>query len=216
MRAPHTESACDPHVRRIFPKMLDIVGQAANSKRSVIDPAHRVKDDGSGSYDEDFANEGYTEPNGTPYSCLRRDGQNPACDTSGKHCDDDLPFRDPSFESYNSWLEVLGELQAAIRSLPKDQQSENLKKLASENLAFSRLSQINTIQVLIAMLDHQLEVDNAVKANSRSAQHNEAHPQGATGKESTLVVVKGFLAELYNNPATKSGADCKAAVMLVK
>ena len=216
MRAPHTESACDPHVRRIFPKMLDIVSQAANSKRSVIDPAHRVKDDGSGSYDEDFASEGYTEPNGTPYSCLRRDGQNPACDASGKHCDDDLPFREPSFESYSSWLEVLGELQAAIGSLPKDEQSENLKKLASENLAVPRLSQINTIQVLIAMLDHQLEVDNAVKPNSRSAQHNEGHPKGATEKESTLTVVKGFLAHLYNNPATKSGADCKAAVMLVK
>jgi hypothetical protein len=128
MRAPHTESACDPHVRRIFAKMLDIVGQAANSKRSVINPAHRVKDDGSGSYDEDFASEGYTEPNGTPYSCLRRDGQNPACDARGKHCDDDLPFREPSFESYSSWLEVLGnfKLQSEVcRRMSKARTSRN-------------------------------------------------------------------------------------------
>jgi hypothetical protein len=216
MRAPHTESACDPHVRRIFPKMLDIVGQPANSNRSVIDPAHRVKDDGSGSYDEDFASEGYTESNGTPYSCLRRDGQNPACDANGQHCDDDLPFKETSFQSYDPWLEALGDLQTAIKGLPKDQQSENLKKLASENLAFPRLSQINTIQVLIGTLDHQLEVNNAAKEYSRPIQHIGGHPKVAAGKESTLTVVKGFLAQLYNNPPTKSGADCKAAVMLVK
>jgi hypothetical protein len=92
----------------------------------------------------------------------------------------------------------------------------NLKKLASEKLAFPGLSQINTIQVLIGMLDHQLEVDNAPKANPRPAQHNEGHPKVTAGKKSTLNVVKGSLAQLYNNPPIKSGADCKAAVMLVK
>jgi hypothetical protein len=211
MKAPPTETVCDPHVRRIFPKMMDIVGWADNKNKSVIDPAHKVKDNGDGAFDEDFPGEGVTEPDGvTPYSCLRRDGQNPACDTSNPPCDSDLLSK-PPVQTYGPWLEALTHLKAKIEKLPPDQKKPYLQTIVSENLAYPSLSQLATIQVLIKTAYDKLGAGNQDEASSLPS----AKKMGKDEPVATLPEVFKIL-KFLNTPPTKSGADCKAAVMLVK
>jgi hypothetical protein len=82
MGAPATNWSCDPHVRRVYPQMLRLIGAPGtgpNADWAVIDPAHYSNDDGSGVYD--VYPSGYTSPRPNANNpvrsvyCLEHDSQ---------------------------------------------------------------------------------------------------------------------------------------------
>lgn len=197
MKGPVIDWACDPHVRRIYPRMLDIVGQNANPKVKVIDPAHLVKDDGTGAYDEDFPVDINNKPT---YQCLAHDSQIGEQQCDATHCDDaPIPMTGKPPSSYSSWLGNLRDLRDAIAPLDDDQKkSYYLGNIAdaSKDLAFPRISQIDSIEILIAKSYEKLK-----KVDAKG------------------VFEKAFTSEkklIDSGAPTKSGNDCKAPLMLVQ
>jgi|SRR5579872_1286961 len=196
MRAPITDWACDPHVRRIYPRMLDIVGQAANPQLKVIDPAHAVKDDGTGAYDEDFP----VDNTNKQYQCLVHDGQWDQCDntTNNTYCDDP-PIPTPTPPTYMFWVQNLLKLRTAINALDSTNRTKyDLAQIADsiKDLAYPRISQIDAVQLLVAESYAQLKnLDSKVPF------------QEAFSVEKKLI---------DSGAPTKSGNDCKAPVMLTQ
>jgi hypothetical protein len=114
MNAPHTDWSCDPHVRYVYPKMLDLIGTpnqtpGPNASYAFIDPAHGTNTDGSGIYDvyeQNYAPHNPPKP-GTivpplPVQseyCLEHDSQGGYVDTrwqkpASGHLDDEHPTSD--------------------------------------------------------------------------------------------------------------------------
>lgn len=86
MKAPDNNWSCDPHVRSIYPMMLDLVDPTAHqSDYSYIDPAYDFNQDGTGHYDE--IPQGHAPPpanTGVRVSslfCLEHDSQGGYVDT---------------------------------------------------------------------------------------------------------------------------------------
>jgi hypothetical protein len=86
--APDTNWSCDPHVRRVYPKMLQLIGTPGagpNSDWAVIDPAHDLGAGNQGIYDVFNAN--YNSPSPDPNNpiqsefCLEHDNQGGYKDT---------------------------------------------------------------------------------------------------------------------------------------
>jgi uncharacterized ubiquitin-like protein YukD len=217
MKAPLFTNVCDPHVRRIYPEMMKIVGMTGNEDRAVIDPAHGIQPDGiNGRFDDEF-------PQGA-YRCLDHDAQSPHCDTADAsgtvtRCDDPpppFPIPGPPIQTYGSWLETLRDLRNAIGRLNPDQQGQHeLAQIAAlitdDDLRYPRISKLDllqdSIQPLIAASFTQL--DSAKNTDVRSVA---AARSGAPFAEVTKYE-KQFLDD---GPLTKSGNDCKAMVMLAQ
>jgi hypothetical protein len=214
MKAPVYTSACDPHVRRIYPQMMAILGAKGNEGKQVIDPAHGVKGDGkSGAFDEDL-------PAGS-YLCLAHDAQSPDCDkTVGgvtTRCDDPPPPAVARVQTYSSWLETLRNLRNAIEKLNPDDRKQDLAQIAGaiadEDLKYPRISKLDlledSIQPLIAASYTQLQIKVAKKS--------ENHSVANLGLVAPLAAVAKYEKEFLDDGSlTKSGNDCKAMVMQAK
>ena len=216
MKAPLSTNVCDPHVRRIYPQMMQIVGATANQDKAVIDPAHGVQTDGiSGRFDDDF-------PQGWTYPCLAHDAQSPNCDktVSGTvtRCDDPPPqFPVPAVLTYGEWLETVRDLRDTISSLGQDKQSQHkLAPIAAavtdEYLKYPRISKLDllhdSIQPLIDASYSTFELNIAKKRDS--------HRVPAEAPNDGLDKAADYIQRLHDNSLTKSGNDCKAMVMLAE
>jgi hypothetical protein len=224
MKAPETDWACDPHVRRIYPKMLELVGTPSsspgpNAKIAYIDPAHGTSEDGSGVYDK--VPVGYSinmpqpdKPNQSPY-CLEHDSQG--------NYNDDPPrgIRSASGAPDLAWFTDVHEFVARIKAAPgldstlKREYYFDEIEAAAGDLSFPRVSQLRRIEALVALSDARLQADllNAKAPNAVGASAFQGRLEVIPVLESLLGLEATILEG--NGPPTKSGGDCLAAVMQV-
>ena len=231
MKAPETDWACDPHVRRVYPKMLDLVGQEANQKIKVIDPAHGVKDDGKGLYDDDNPPNVSKAALAVPSCsdrCLEHDSQGGYNDDEPKLCGSTLTAANygpaspeeqmSSAEHTELWFQHLSKFLVFIQ---KSKDTSDGKKYyfdqiyeASKDLSFPRISQIRWITALVALSHAKLIAENpglAAKDPGKIAGAFAANAEvkslfeNAEDQEETLL-----------KPPPKNGTDCGAALMLVQ
>lgn len=216
MKAPFYTNVCDPHVRRIYPQMMQIVGAAANKDKAVIDPAHGVQPDGIGGRFDDDLQSG-------AYRCLDHDAQSPNCDqrdASGRmtRCDDPPPqLPVPPILTYGEWLETVRDLRDTISGLGEDKQNQHklgpiAAAVTDEYLKYPRISKLDllhdSIQPLINASYSTFELNVAKKRDS--------HHVPAEAPSDALDKAADYIQRLHDNSLTKSGNDCKAMVMLAE
>jgi hypothetical protein len=217
MKAPETTWACDPHVRHIYPRMLDLIdiNRTVNSKIVFIDPAHGVDANGLGVFDSDDPSA--PPPNGpiTSDRCLVHDHQGGYDDTYPYL----LPIVATGAQGHNMqnaterpWFDQLQDLlTAASRLESSDQRAYYFDKIrdASKDLSFPRISQVEQIETFIALSNRKLEQ----KLHSKCG---DAGSKGTQERTSTLQTTMALECALLADPPTKNGSDCKAPVVLVK
>jgi hypothetical protein len=215
MKSPDSNNACDPHVRRAYPKMLSLVGANYNATVAVIDSA--IGSDASG-------NPVYDKDGGINYGCLDNDiqgGTNTMATMS---------------EMGQSWDKQLVAISQFIAEYT-DPTNPNAKdpKLADKGLllsqikgatgegklnrSFPRFSQLTLIETLLSESESRAEalLLEASKSHQAQTSKTKGQPLNAADAQLTLAQLlsleKGFFDA---NPPTKNGNDCKAPIMVVQ
>jgi hypothetical protein len=203
MKAPATNWGCDPHVRRIYPMMMKIVGPGGNKKNMVIDPAHALAPDGiTGLFDN-------TLP--ADEKCLPHDAQSGQCDKQTPVCD--AQQGSSSEQWFDDVLALREKINAADpATLAADPYLAQISS-ATKNLAYPRISQLDYIQFLVgksqALLDEKEKAKTTNRRNIRT--EGETRTNDLTPVTTQLVELQQKL--LITSVPGKTGSDCKAGVM---
>jgi hypothetical protein len=242
MKAPESDWSCDPHVRRIYPKMLELIGTpdsnpGPNKRIAYIDPAHQIQDDGSGLYDTSAV----PPPADPPSSarCLDHDSQGGLNDDPPpKHGTESamepkqqgVPAEKQDQQSKQSnqpnippWVQNVEALVSQIKAAPLNSDSAKeyyLDRIEADgqDLSFPRLSQLRRIDDLVALSNAKLTA-----ADRTRAKMNAQNPSGTISPQANLAlspVLQLLIPAITkvldtSNDYTKSGGDCLAATMQV-
>ena len=204
MRAPDNDDPCDPHALYAWGKVFNVLGDSFGAGYNEIDPAESVNSNGAITWvSEDAAN---CKPMPTDREAM------PAEKTSS------LTIKADTFESLGT---AIGQIVKYCTDDPENchasdsnhqQELESMKALQQELATldpfFPRISQLMRVGALshssfalVTSLQTQAKVTARLKARNN---------------EATLpdfdLVLRG-LGDLDNNPDTKNGADCRAAVV---
>jgi hypothetical protein len=236
MKAPDNNWSCDPHVRSIYPRMLDLlpVVPGRNADQKVIDPAHDFNaNDNSGVFDQ-FTGI-YTSPPANPNVpvpsevCLEHDSQGGYDDTrwidippipvpvvpmpnggADPTCDE----KDPYLVCVDKILAVINENRSPIEALcdnadAKDKTTcEAERKVLLEMLSYGKRIAFPRISQL-QRLDDDLTFLVALKA-----QHPAPGKAHATKALSGLSAILGVVPSTAPaNPYDKTHGDCNAPLV---
>jgi hypothetical protein len=203
MKAPATDWACDPHVRRIYPMMMKIVGTAGNEKKMVIDPAHQLAPDGiTGLFDSTLS---------ADEKCLPHDAQSGQCDNQTPACDAQQG------SSSEQWFDDVLALREKINAADPGTLAANpyLAQIASvtKNLAYPRISQLDDIQFLVGKSQALLDAKEKAKTTNRQNIRTEGSTE-TNDLTPVAVQIEELQKKLLNTTVPgKTGNDCKASVM---
>jgi hypothetical protein len=228
MKAPDTNWSCDPHVRYIYPQMLNLIGTpntspGPNVPFAYIDPAHDIDKTGNAVYDEypsGYIPQDPTKPdqNGHRQSvasefCLEHDSQGGYVDTrwvksSGRDKQEEHPTGECDGTKWigcvQSLIELIGQLSSEdVKNYELDSHNlDEIKKEASD-LTFPRLSQLRRLDDDIAFLGQETKDKRAPEALQ------------ALSSASSLKPFLNIVVELTESkdPYTKTHGDCGAPMM---
>lgn len=219
MKAPDTDWSCDPHVRRVYPAMLKLIGGSAGPAAdwAVIDPAHDLDDNGSGVYDSYLS--GYASPQPDPNNsikseyCLEHDSQGQYNDTRWVAPSGDDTKKEHTearcngaAESINPWI---GCVQQIVKAIPAEldlstEEGRLLNEIRSNgsDLSFPRLSQLRRLDDNMAFLG-QLKTE----LDAKKLPADRILP-------TWLKTIFDILPKILpTDPYTKTHGDCGAPVM---
>jgi len=211
MRAPNNnDNACDPHVRHIYPRMMDLIDKPANPTIAVIDPAHDTDDNGDGMYDPPLERLEKKSDSGTSGQdrCLDNDDQNP---NKATH----TVLNAGNMEN-SSWTNQLKSIAgfSANPDLSKVRDQVLLPEINAEysklkvSSPFLRISQVRWLQELVNVSKDRTEGLLLGIKDSAANQDTNATIKALQSLEDDE---EKYLAA----PPTKSGNDCKAPIMMV-
>jgi hypothetical protein len=216
MKAPDVVDACDFHVRRAYPAMLNLAGDpTSHTGIAYIDPAYDTDASGTAKFDD-----------GT-VGCLKNDPQNP-----------DQPFM--GAEHASGAMLSFPVLTRLVGNLNSDSLSAKSKKyLLSQEITavvtsldqnFPRISQLTYLQqlllessrradILIAEFESQVTaswLDKQISQELDSARLQQKNNTSNVDQDPDLVkrIRSDENATAASNPA-KDAKDCRAALMLI-
>jgi hypothetical protein len=217
MKAPDNDSYCDVHVRAAYPEMIKLLGLGKNPTIAVIDPARSIDSSGKPSY-----------PTGSD-DCLFDDPQQYATavrhSTEHKMSGEDLSLS----QQFSAIVGLLNSLQ-----LPSDEKKK--LPLAALNAAlldpldpdFPRISQLLRIRQLLRRSARVIDAISAKLTAQLTAQvYDEFLSQLSvkvdvqpTKEDADLLRQLDDLRKVRESmdifDRGKSGADCRAPIMLVQ
>jgi hypothetical protein len=206
MRAPDNTDPCDPHARYAWTEAFALLGSEFDSGYGKIDLAERIDANGVVEWGSD------------DYRCTSggmkaMSGENPSLASNKVDKDPNSVDNDP----YNTLSGKIQTLITQLETSDKDPAHKegwaSLEALKSElstlNPSFPRISQLMLVGALSNSstdLIRSLQVQAKATARMKSLSNGETLPE-------TLDAVLAGLVLLDNDPDTKNGADCRAAVV---
>jgi hypothetical protein len=195
MKSPDNRNACDPHVRRAYPKMLELLGPGTNPDKAVIDLAKGSKSPGTPIYDTDQ----------DLYRCLDHDIQG-----GGSAAATPMMMSEPT-QTWQSQLHSIASFynnpdHPDPRLVDKDLLLIDIKAaIDGLDSKLPRISQLTLIEQLVRMSEARAEAI-LLKVDKKALDCKDA--------KSDLEQLGCVEKQYYANPPTKSGNDCKAPIMV--